>query len=415
MKYDATIEFAQRMDLEDPIRSYRDRFHFPQFNGEDILYFGGNSLGLMPKTSKAAVNEELDVWEKLGVTGQHDRWEAYHEYLTDSTARLVGAKPNEVVVMNALTVNLHFLLISFYQPTNNCNKIVIEKGAFPSDQYAVESQIAFHGFDPKEALIELTPRDGEKCLRTEDILNTLRSHGESIATILIGGVNYYTGQAFDIETISKVGHEIGAMVGFDLAHAAGNLTLKLHDWNVDFAAWCSYKYLCAGPGSPGGVFIHDKHADWYGPRFAGWWGHNKKTRFKMKPNFKPIMGAEGWQVSNAPILSMACLRDAMDIYDEVGMSLLREKSEQLTEYLEFLLLKMPDKIEIITPEDPKQRGCQLSLVVKENGKEVFEKLSSSGVICDWREPDVIRVAPMPMYNSYKDIFQFYEILKTILD
>ncbi len=415
MKYDATIEFAQRMDLEDPIRSYRDRFHFPQFNGEDILYFGGNSLGLMPKTSKAAVNEELDVWEKLGVTGQHDRWEAYHEYLTDSTARLVGAKPNEVVVMNALTVNLHFLLISFYQPTNNCNKIVIEKGAFPSDQYAVESQIAFHGFDPKEALIELTPRDGEKCLRTEDILNTLRSHGESIATILIGGVNYYTGQAFDIETISKVGHEIGAMVGFDLAHAAGNLKLKLHDWNVDFAAWCSYKYLCAGPGSPGGVFIHDKHADWNGPRFAGWWGHNKKTRFKMKPNFKPIMGAEGWQVSNAPILSMACLRDAMDIYDEVGMSLLREKSEQLTEYLEFLLLKMPDKIEIITPEDPKQRGCQLSLVVKENGKEVFEKLGSSGVICDWREPDVIRVAPMPMYNSYKDIFQFYEILKTILD
>lgn len=415
MKYDATIEFAQRMDLKDPIRSYRDRFHFPQFNGEDILYFSGNSLGLMSKTSKAAVNEELDVWEKLGVTGQHDRWEAYHEYLTDSTARLVGAKPNEVVVMNALTVNLHFLLISFYQPTNNCNKIVIEKGAFPSDQYAVESQIAFHGFDPKEALIELTPRDGEKCLRTEDIMNTLRSHGESIATILIGGVNYYTGQAFDIETISKVGHEIGAMVGFDLAHAAGNLKLKLHDWNVDFAAWCSYKYLCAGPGSPGGVFIHDKHADWYGPRFAGWWGHNKKTRFKMKPNFKPIMGAEGWQVSNAPILSMACLRDAMDIYDEVGMSLLREKSEQLTEYLEFLLLKMPDKIEIITPEDPKQRGCQLSLVVKENGKEVFEKLSSSGVICDWREPDVIRVAPMPMYNSYKDIFQFYEILKTILD
>ncbi len=415
MKYDATIEFAQRMDLEDPIRSYRDRFHFPQFNGEDILYFGGNSLGLMSKTSKAAVNEELDVWEKLGVTGQHDRWEAYHEYLTDSTARLVGAKPNEVVVMNALTVNLHFLLISFYQPTNNCNKIVIEKGAFPSDQYAVESQIAFHGFDPKEALIELTPRDGEKCLRTEDILNTLRSHGESIATILIGGVNYYTGQAFDIETISKVGHEIGAMVGFDLAHAAGNLKLKLHGWNVDFAAWCSYKYLCAGPGSPGGVFIHDKHADWNGPRFAGWWGHNKKTRFKMKPNFKPIMGAEGWQVSNAPILSMACLRDAMDIYDEVGMSLLREKSEQLTEYLEFLLLKIPDKIEIITPEDPKQRGCQLSLVVKENGKEVFEKLSSSGVICDWREPDVIRVAPMPMYNSYEDIFQFYEILKTILD
>ena len=415
MKYEASIEFAQRMDQEDPIRSYRDRFHFPQFNGEDILYFGGNSLGLMPKTSKAGVNEELDVWGKMGVTGQHDRWEAYHEQLTDSTARLVGAKPSEVVVMNALTVNLHLLLISFYQPTTDRYKIVIEKGAFPSDQYAVESQIKFHGFAPKDALIELTPRNGEKCLRADDILETLRLEGESIATILIGGVNYYTGQAFDMKAITDVGHEVGAYVGFDLAHAAGNLNLKLHDWNIDFAAWCTYKYMNSGPGSPGGVFVHEKHGNWDGPRLAGWWGHDKETRFDMCPDFVPITGAEGWQISNGPILSMACLRKSMDIFDEVGMDALRTKSEALTGYLEFLLNSMQGKVSIVSPTDPKERGCQLSVLIHENRKKVFEQLGERGVVCDWREPDVIRLAPAPLYNSYSDVYQAVEILRSLMD
>jgi len=415
MKYEASIEFAQRMDQEDPIRSYKDRFHFPQFNDEDILYFGGNSLGLMPKTAKDAVLDELDVWEKMGVTGQHDRWEAYHEQLTDSTARLVGAKPSEVVVMNALTVNLHILLVSFYQPTTARYKIVIEKGAFPSDQYAVESQIKFHGFDPKDALIELTPRNGEKCLRTDDILDTLRSEGESIATILIGGVNYYTGQTFDMKTITDVGHEIGAFVGFDLAHGAGNLKLELHNWGVDFAAWCTYKYMNSGPGSPSGVFIHEMHGNWEGPRFAGWWGHHKETRFEMNPDFFPITGAEGWQISNGPILSMACLRKSMDIFDEVGMDALRTKSEALTGYLEFLLNTMEDKVSIVTPFDPKERGCQLSVVIHENGKGVFEQLQERGVVCDWREPDVIRLAPAPLYNSYSDVYQAVEILRSLME
>ena len=415
MKYEASIEFAQRMDQEDPIRSYRDRFHFPQFNGEDILYFGGNSLGLMPKTAKDAVLDELDVWEKMGVTGQHHRWEAYHEQLTDSTARLVGAKPSEVVVMNALTVNLHILLVSFYQPTTDRYKIVIEKGAFPSDQYAVESQIKFHGFDPKDALIELNPRNGEKCLRTDDILDTLRSEGESIATILIGGVNYYTGQAFDMNTITDVGHEIGAFVGFDLAHGTGNLKLELHNWGVDFAAWCTYKYMNSGPGSPGGVFIHEMHGNWEGPRFAGWWCHHKETRFEMNPDFFPITGAEGWQISNGPILSIACLRKSMDIFDEVGMDALRTKSEALTGYLEFLFNSMQDKVSIVSPTDPKDRGCQLSVLIHENGKKVFEQLGERGVVCDWREPDVIRLAPAPLYNSYSDVYQAVEILRSLMD
>ena len=415
MKYEASIEFAQRMDQEDPIRSYKDRFHFPQFNDEDILYFGGNSLGLMPKTAKDAVLDELDVWEKMGVTGQHDRWEAYHEQLTDSTARLVGAKPSEVVVMNALTVNLHLLLVSFYQPTTDRYKIVIEKGAFPSDQYAVESQIKFHGFDPKDALIELTPRNGEKCLRTDDILDTLRSEGESIATILIGGVNYYTGQTFDMKTITDVGHEIGAFVGFDLAHGAGNLKLELHNWGVDFAAWCTYKYMNSGPGSPSGVFIHEMHGNWEGPRFAGWWGHHKETRFEMNPDFFPITGAEGWQISNGPILSMACLRKSMDIFDEVGMDALRTKSEALTGYLEFLLNSMQGKVSIVSPTDPKERGCQLSVLIHENGKKVFEQLGERGVVCDWREPDVIRLAPAPLYNSYSDVYQAVEILRSLME
>ncbi len=413
MNYEASLSFAKQMDQNDPLKDYRRMFHFHRMGGKEVIYFCGNSLGLMSKTTTEMVNKELKVWAKKGVIGQHTYWESYHEHLSKSTARLVGAKPSEVVVMNALTVNLHLLLISFYQPTGNRNKIVIEKGAFPSDQYAVESQIKLHGLNPKDVLLELSPREGEKTLHTEDILGTLKEHGDSIATILIGGVNYYTGQAFDMEAITKAGQKIGAYVGFDLAHAAGNIMLDLHDWGVDFAAWCSYKYLCAGPGSPGGVFIHERHGNWAGPRLSGWWGHNKQTRFQMGPDFEPIKGAEGWQISNAPILAMACLRASMAIFDKVGMSLIRSKSEKLTGYMEFLMNTISKKVEIVTPADATQRGSQLSLVMNKNGKDVFNQLGLQGVICDWREPDVIRVAPVPLYNSFIEVYRFYEILKSL--
>jgi kynureninase len=413
MNYEASLSFAKQMDQNDPLKDYRRMFHFHRMGGKEVIYFCGNSLGLMSKTTTEMVNKELEVWAKKGVIGQHTYWESYHEHLSKSTARLVGAKPSEVVVMNALTVNLHLLLISFYQPTGNRNKIVIEKGAFPSDQYAVESQIKLHGLNPKDVLLELSPREGEKTLHTEDILGTLKEHGDSIATILIGGVNYYTGQAFDMEAITKAGQKIGAYVGFDLAHAAGNIMLDLHDWGVDFAAWCSYKYLCAGPGSPGGVFIHERHGNWDGPRLSGWWGHDKQTRFQMGPDFVPIKGAEGWQISNAPILAMACLRASMAIFDKVGMSLIRSKSEKLTGYMEFLMNTISNKVEIVTPADATQRGSQLSLVMNKNGKDVFNQLGLQGVICDWREPDVIRVAPVPLYNSFIEVYRFYEILKSL--
>ena len=413
MNYEASLSFAEQMDQNDPLKDYRRMFHFHRMGGKEVIYFCGNSLGLMSKTTTEMVNKELEVWAKKGVIGQHTYWEPYHEHLSKSTARLVGAKPSEVVVMNALTVNLHLLLISFYQPTGNRNKIVIEKGAFPSDQYAVESQIKLHGLNPKDILLELSPREGEKALHTEDILETLKEHGDSIATILIGGVNYYTGQAFDMEAITKAGQKIGAYVGFDLAHAAGNIMLDLHDWGVDFAAWCSYKYLCAGPGSPGGVFIHERHGNWDGPRLSGWWGHDKQTRFQMDPDFVPIKGAEGWQISNAPILAMACLRASMAIFDKVGMSLIRSKSEKLTGYMEFLMNTISNKVEIVTPTDATQRGSQLSLVMNKNGKDVFNQLGLQGVICDWREPDVIRVAPVPLYNSFIEVYRFYEILKSL--
>ena len=413
MNYEASLSFAKQIDQNDPLKDYRRMFHFHRMGGKEVIYFCGNSLGLMSKTTTEMVNKELEVWANKGVIGQHTYWEPYHEHLSKSTARLVGAKPSEVVVMNALTVNLHLLLISFYQPTGNRNKIVIEKGAFPSDQYAVESQIKLHGLNPKDVLLELSPREGEKALHTEDILETLKEHGDSIATILIGGVNYYTGQAFDMEAITKAGQKIGAYVGFDLAHAAGNIMLDLHDWGVDFAAWCSYKYLCAGPGSPGGVFIHERHGNWDGPRLSGWWGHDKQTRFQMDPDFVPIKGAEGWQISNAPILAMACLRASMAIFDKVGMSLIRSKSEKLTGYMEFLMNTISNKVEIVTPADATQRGSQLSLVMNKNGKDVFNQLGLQGVICDWREPDVIRVAPAPLYNSFIEVYRFYEILKSL--
>ncbi len=410
MIYENSKAFSESMDQRDPLKTYRENFHYPQNdNGEDLLYLCGNSLGLQPKSVRSFMEKELSVWEKEGVLGQHGRWEKFHERLIEPSAKLVGAKSSEVVVMNALTVNLHFLLVSFYQPKGRRNKIIIEKGAFPSDQYAVESQIKFHGLDPKNCLIELTPREGEKTLRTKDILNVIEEIGDEIAIIMLGGVNYYTGQAFDIKAITIAGHNVEAFVGFDLAHAAGNLVLNLHDWDVDFSSWCTYKYLCAGPGAPSGIFIHEKHHDWHGPRFVGWWGQNKETRFNMGPDFDPIQTAEGWQVSNAPVMGMVPLLASMEIFDEVGMAAFRVKGDLLTGFLDYLISENCPTVSIITPES---RGCQLSLVVP-GGKSVFDTLCENDVVCDWREPDVIRIAPHPLFNSFEDVFRFVDILKKV--
>lgn len=410
---------ANERDAADPFRGFRERFHFPK--GDDVIYLTGNSLGLMPKKARNYVEQELEDWARLAVEGHlHAKhpWLPYHEFLTASMAAIVGAKPIETVVMNSLTVNLHLLMVSFYRPTNERYKIVIEKGAFPSDRYAVESQLKFHEYKsgPGNSLIELTPREDETILRTEDILETIEREGDSIAQILLGGVNYYTGQAFDMKSITEAGHRKGCVVGFDLAHAAGNIELELHDWNVDFAAWCSYKYLNGGPGAVGGAFVHERHSkDFDLPRFAGWWGHDKETRFQMGPEFSPMAGAEGWQISNPPILQMAALRASLEIFDEAGMSNLRAKSERLTACLEECLASIDDdRISVITPADPRERGCQLSIRVKDADKSLFDMLTERGVIVDWREPDVIRIAPVPLYNSFADVYNFVTILKSCL-
>ena len=402
------------MDQDDPLGSYRDKFHYPKnYKKEKVIYFSGNSLGIQPKSVRKHVEKELYVWEKEGLLGQHRRWENFHERLIKNTARLVGAEPPEVVVMNALTVNIHLLLISFYQPSETRNKVIIEQGAFPSDQYAIKSQIKFHGLDPRKVLIELSPRKGEIKLRTKDILSAIRDVNEELATIIMGGVNYYTGQAFDLKSITKAGHKAGAFVGFDLAHGAGNLEMNLHDWGVDFAAWCSYKYLCAGPGSPAGIFIHKTHHNWTGPRLTGWWGHNKSTRFEMGPDFDPIHTTEGWQISNAPVIGMAPLLAAMEIFDEAGMAAIRHKSEKLTGFLEYLITENLPAISIITPEKLAERGCQLSLVAP-GGENTYEKIREKGVVCDWRKPDVIRVAPHPLFNRYTEVYDFVKLLKQSL-
>ena len=421
LKLEATESFARQMDETDSLKYLREKFYIPrQATGEDVLYFTGNSLGLQPKTARNYIEQELKDWETLGVEGHFAAkhpWMSYHELLTDSMAKIVGAKPAETVVMNSLTVNLHLLMVSFYRPTKQRHKIVIEAGAFPSDQYAVASQIRFHGFDIEESLIELQPRENESCLRTEDIEQIIVENGDSIALVLLGGVNYYTGQKFDFQKITEIGHRVGAVVGFDLAHAAGNVDLKLHDWNVDFAAWCSYKYLKSGPGGIAGVFVHERHAKNPDlPRFAGWWGHDKETRFLMGDEFVPIKGAEGWQLSNPPIFQLAALKASLDIFEEAGMKTLIKKSKKLTGYLEFLLGEIRDeRISVITPNNPNERGCQLSIRVKNADKNLFKAISAKGVIADWREPDVIRVAPTPLYNSFADVYWFAEILKNCLN
>lgn len=411
-----SIQFALEQDEKDPLRSYRQLFHIPeQDDGDEHIYLCGNSLGLMPKTARIYVEQELKDWENLGVEGHfHAKhpWMPYHEFLTESMAKVVGAKHHEVVVMNTLTTNLHLMMVSFYRPSKERFKILIESDAFPSDRYAAESQIRFHGYDPKEALLELRPRIGEDIIRPEDIEKMIEKEGHQIATIMLGGVNYYTGQVFDFKRIAELGHAQGCIVGFDLAHGAGNLNLALHESGVDFAVWCTYKYLNSGPGSLGGVFVHERHAKTDRPRFAGWWGHNKETRFKMRDDFEPIEGAEGWQLSNPPILPMAAMRASLDIFNEVGMTKLNEKSVKMTAYMESLLNQIEgEKISIITPQDQKQRGCQLSIKVKDADKSLFGRITAKGVIADWREPDVIRVAPVPMYNSYQDVFNFVRILR----
>lgn len=402
---------AKKLDQNDPLAGYRNVFHIPQVGGGEAIYLCGNSLGLQPKKAKEYVLEELDDWARLGVDGHlHARhpWLPYHEFLTEHMAEVVGGKPGEVVVMNSLTVNLHLLMVSFYRPKGKRYKILVESDIFPSDLYAVESQIRFHGFDPSDALIKWNPREGEHTLHMEYLHEILDREGDAIALIMLGGVNYYTGQAFDMQGITRLGHDRGITVGFDLAHGAGNIKLNLHDWDVDFACWCTYKYLNSGPGGLSGIFVHERYARAFElPRFAGWWGHNKETRFGMRDPFDPLPGAEGWQLSNPPILPMATLRASLEIFHEAGMPMLREKSKQLIGFLEEVLLAahIPG-LEIITPSDPDHRGCQLSLFLQGGGKSIFEKITEAGVIADWREPNVIRIAPVPLYNSFEDVWRF---------
>lgn len=421
--YKNELEFAQECDNNDPLKSYRERFYFPLHEGKPCLYYTGNSLGLQPKTVAENIRQELDDWAKYGVEGHFDAknpWYSYHEILTEQTARLVGAQTEEVVVMNSLTTNLHLLMVSFYRPTASRYKILCEGRPFPSDSYALESQVKFHGYDPQDAIVELHPREGEHTIRPEDWATIIEEHKNELAAVLVGGVNFYTGQVFDMKEITRLGHEAGAMVGFDLAHAAGNVELKLHDWDVDFACWCSYKYLNSGPGGVSGVFINHRHVT--NPdliRFAGWWGHDKETRFKMEKGFIPMPTAESWQLSNAPVLSMAAHKASLDIFDEVGMDALRKKSQNLTAYLDFVIAdvasRFPDvEFEIITPSGEGERGCQLSILAHGAGKSLFDFLTSKGVIADWREPNVIRVAPVPLYNSYEDVYRFGQVLEEAL-
>lgn len=407
-----TLEFAKSLDAHDVLAKYRQEFYFPKLNGKEAIYLTGNSLGLQPKTALAALEQELEDWKNYGVEGHfHGKnpWFHYHKFLTEKAAKVVGALPHEVVVMNNLTVNLHLMMVSFYRPTATRYKIIMEAGAFPSDQYAMESQVRFHGYNPEDAIIEIAPREGEYHLRTEDIIDTINKNAGETALIMFSGVQYYSGQAFDMEAITSAGHQHGITVGFDLAHAAGNLLLKLHDWNVDFAVWCGYKYLNSGPGGVSGVFVNERFANAPElPRFAGWWGHKESERFLMKKGYIPEYGAAGWQMSNAPVLTMAVHNASLAIFEEAGMEALTTKSKTLTAYLQYVLEQSGKGLKIITPE---QRGCQLSILTDANGKALFEHLQKHGIIADWREPNVIRMAPTPLYNSFEDVWRVGEVLK----
>ncbi len=423
MSFQNTLEFARELDEKDSLKDFRQKFFIPQHEGKDCVYFTGNSLGLQAKTTSKYVQQELNDWAKLGVEGHFQAknpWMPYHEIFPKQLSKIVGCKESEVVVMNQLTVNLHLLMVSFYRPTKQRYKIICEAKAFPSDQYAFETQAKYHGFNPADAVIEVSPREGEYLVRTEDILATINEYGDSIAVVLFGGVNYYTGQLFDMKAITEAAHAVGAYAGFDLAHAAGNVELQLHDWDVDFACWCSYKYLNSGPGGVAGAYINEKHVTNNDlPRFAGWWGYKKETRFKMEKGFEAIPTAEGWQLSNAPVLSMAAHKASLDIFEEAGMERLHAKRKKLFDYLLFIIddcnSKSADKIsEIITPREEDERGCQVSMLMLKKGKEIFNELTKQGVIADWREPNVIRIAPVPLYNSFEDIYRFGEIIQSII-
>jgi kynureninase len=423
MRYESTLEFARAQDGADPLKSYRSQFHFPSLGTPDLVYFTGHSLGLQPKAVREAVGLELDEWAKYGVEGHFhstNPWYSYHELLTPAMAEIVGAKESEVVCMNSLTTNLHLLFVSFYRPTKKRYKIISEAKMFPSDRYLLETQTEFHGFDPDDAIIEVAPRDGERLIREEDILAAIEANADELALVFFGGVNYFTGQLFNMARLTQAAHAVGAVAGFDLAHAAGNVPLSLHEWNVDFAAWCSYKYLNSSPGNVGAIFVHERHEnDSDLPRFGGWWGHDKSTRFQMKNGFQPMEGAQGWQLSNVPILGMSAMKASLDIFAEVGMHALRTKSVKLTAYLEYtvelLAKEFPDaQISIITPRDPDQRGTQLSIDIAGRERKLFDDMIAAGVIADFREPCIIRMAPVPLYNSFEDVYTFGNVMRRLL-
>ncbi len=421
MNYENSIAFSLDLDERDTLSVYRERFFLPEKNGKPLIYFCGNSLGLQPRTVSEKITQELKDWQEQAVEGHlHGKnpWFYYHHFFEEAS-EVVGALPDEVVLMNSLTVNIHLLLVSFYRPNGKRFKIMMEGKAFPSDRYAVQTQLQLHGYHPNEAIIELSPREGEYTLRAEDILYTIENHKNELALIFLGGVNFYTGQFFDIPAIAKAGHEVGAMVGIDLAHAAGNVPLKLHEWDVDFAVWCTYKYLNSGPGGVGGAFVHEKHCNNPElPRLAGWWGNDEKTRFEMHEQFRPQSGAAGWQISNAPVFPMTIHKASLEIFREAGMLHLREKSKMLTGYLEFIIndvsTKTKKKLNIITPQEKNHRGCQLSIMIGKNGKHIYEALKKAGVIVDWREPDVIRIAPVPLYNTFTEVYEFGNVLEKII-
>lgn len=423
MNFENNLPFAQALDLRDPLKEMRNEYLFPQQNGKEFIYLCGNSLGLQPKVAKEVLNKQLDNWQNLAVEGWFDGdspWMFYHKELKQLMAPIVGAKPTEVCPMNTLTVNLHLLMVSFYQPKGKKFKIIMEAGAFPSDQYAIESQVRFYGYDPAEAIIEVKPREGEYTLQTEDIIQSIYGNGEEIALVLFGGINYFTGQWFDMPAITKAGHEIGAIVGFDLAHAAGNVPLQLHDWGIDFACWCSYKYQNAGPGGISGIFVHEKHFNNTSlNRFAGWWGYKEEKRFKMEKGFIPELGADGWQVSCTQVMPMALYHASLQLFKKAGfINELRIKSKALTSYLFYIINQVNNELKeeqfkIITPQNEEDRGAQVSIIAKANGKKIFDQLVSNHVLGDWREPNVIRLSPVPMYNSFEDIFKTGQLLLTI--
>ena len=424
MHYQNTLEFAKEMDDNDPLKDFTDKFYIPIINKKPCIYFVGNSLGLQPKTTQDYIYNELENWANYGVEAHFNAkipWVNYHDIFVEPLSKIVGCLPQEVVVMNHLTVNLHLLLSTFYRPTKERYKIICEAKAFPSDQYALESQVKLHGLDPDDAIIEVAPREGEYNIRTEDILDTIDKHKNELALVIFGGINYYTGKVFDMKTITDAAHNAGAYCGFDLAHAAGNIELHIHDWDVDFACWCSYKYLNSGPGNIAGAYIHERFStDTSLPRMAGWWGYDKESRFKMGKKFKPIPTAEGWQLSNSPIISMAAHKASLDIFEDAGMENILKKSKLLTGYLFFILEEInsnPDKktLEVITPKNEEERGCQVSVLMLQKGKDIFNALKKQGVLTDWREPDVIRFSPVPLYNTFEDVYQFGQILKHLTD